>query len=293
MSKSYAVGVLLVFIAAMSWSTAGLFTRVVTTDIPSTLFWRAIFGGICVLLIFIAMRRPKQADAIWRFRWGEVVVAWFSAMGMMCFIAAFFYTSIANVSFIYGAMPLVTMLMAWVVLRDAMTPVAIITTLFSCLGAGILVWGGQDFNDLLGIALAFLMTLFMAGLTVAAKLFPDADAMKAAYLSAFMAAAIMLPFATLFSVSPQDMAWLALYGVVNIGLGFGVYLLGVARVPALAAALIGLSEIPLAPVWAYLLFNEHLTPAILLGGSLILTASAVYIISASKRAPRASPNTVA
>ena len=291
MSKSYATGVILVLIAAMSWSTAGLFTRIVTTDIPTTLFWRAVFGCICVLLFFLVMRRPKRLNEVWRFRLGEAVVALLSALGMMCFISAFFHTSIANVSFIYGAMPLVTMLMAWLILRDAITPTATIATLFSCLGAAILVWGGQNFNDLLGIALAFLMTLFMAGTTVSAKFFPEADAMKAAYLSAFMAAVFMLPFATLFPVSSQDMMWLALYGIVNIGLGFGVYLLGVARIPALAAALIGLSEIPLAPIWAYLLFNEQLTIAIAIGGSLILLASIIYTVSANKKSPRASPDT--
>lgn len=292
MSKSYAIGVVFVLVAAISWSTAGLFTRVVTTDIPSTLFWRVIFGGACVLFIFLAVRRPKHLNEIWHFRLGEAVVALFSALGMMCFISAFFHTSIANVSFIYGAMPLVTMLMAWLILRDAITPTAIITTLFSCLGAAILVWGGQNFNDLLGIALAFLMTLFMAGMTVSAKFFPEVDAVKVAYLSAFMAAAFMLPFATLFPVSLQDMAWLGLYGIANIGLGFGVYLLGVARIPALAAALIGLSEIPFAPVWAYLLFDEQPTAAILIGGSLILAASIIYIVSAGKKSSRVSRGNV-
>lgn len=292
MSKSYAIGLALVFVSAMSWSTAGLFTRVVSTDIPTTVFWRAVIGCICVLFIFLAMRRPKRISEAWRFRLGEAVVALFSALGMTCFISAFFYTSIANVSFIYGAMPLVTMLMAWLILHDAITPTAIVATLFSCLGASILVWGGQNFNDMLGIALALLATLFMASITISAKFFPETDAMKATYLSAFIAAVFMLPFATLFPVSLQDMAWLTLYGFVNIGLGFGVYILGVARIPALAAALISLSEIPFAPVWAYLLFNEQLTLPIVIGGSLILLASVIYIVLAGKNPRRDSSDTV-
>ena len=38
-------GPFLILIAALSWSTAGLFTRLVTTDIPTTLLWRSITGG--------------------------------------------------------------------------------------------------------------------------------------------------------------------------------------------------------------------------------------------------------
>ena len=47
------LGITMVFIAAMAWSTAGLFTRVVSTDIPTTLFWRSLIGGLCVLLIYV------------------------------------------------------------------------------------------------------------------------------------------------------------------------------------------------------------------------------------------------
>ena len=75
-----------------------------------------------------------------------------------------------------------------------------------------------------------MMTLLMASIAVLAKYFPDTDAGKAAYLSAVIAALAMLPFVSVFMLDGHNLFWLALYGVVNIGLGFGVYLLGVARV---------------------------------------------------------------
>lgn len=279
--RSYSVGVVCVFVAALSWSTAGLFTRVVGTDIPTTLLWRSVLGGLSVLLIYIVMKRPEKPVDLVRFKFGEFVVAVLSALGMMCFISAFFYTSIANVSFVYGAMPLVTMLMAWVVLRDPLTTVGLVVTILSGTGVGVLVWGGQHFGDLLGLALAFLMTFFMAAVTVAAKFFPEADAMKSAYLSGFIAALLVFPFSQSGSASSHDLVWLALYGLVNVGLGFGVYLLGVSRIPALAAALIGLSEVPLAPIWALVLFDEQISLHMIAGGCLIVTASVIYILSSN------------
>lgn len=275
--RSYSVGVVYVFVAALSWSTAGLFTRVVETDIPTTLLWRSVFGGLSVLLIYVVMERPRRLGDLFRFNVGEFVVATISALGMMCFISAFFYTSIANVSFVYGAMPLVTMLMAWVVLRDPLTFTGSVATVLSGLGVSILVWGGQHFGDFLGLVLAFFMTFFMAAVTVAAKFFPDADAMKSAYLSGFIAAFLVFPFSQSGAALPHDLVWLAVYGLVNVGLGFGVYLLGVSRIPALAAALIGLSEVPLAPVWAFVLFDEKISFPMLIGGCLIVTASVIYI----------------
>jgi len=64
-------------------------------------------------------------------------------------------------------------------------------------------------------------------------------------------------------------------------LGFGVYLAGVSRVPALAAALIGLAEIPLAPIWALLLFDETVNMLVLMGGVIILTAAIIYLLNSN------------
>lgn len=285
-SRSYGVGVLCVFAAALAWSTAGLFTRVVSTDIPTTLLWRSMFGGGSVVLIYILVKKPRSFRELFQFKLGEFVIALLSALGMMCFISAFFFTSIANVSFVYGAMPLVTMLIAWLALNDPLTATGLISTVLSGSGVAVLVWGGQNFGDLIGIGLAFLMTFFMAAVTVAAKFFPDADAMKSAYLSGFIAAFLVLPFSQSMSASSQDLVWLALYGLVNVGLGFGVYLLGVSRVPALAAALIGLSEIPLAPIWAFLLFDERITIPMIAGGSSVLIASVIYILASTAETPK-------
>ena len=274
------------FAAALAWSTAGLFTRIVSTDIPTTLLWRSMFGGGSVLLIYILMNKPRSFRELFQFKFGEFVVALLSALGMMCFISAFFFTSIANVSFVYGAMPLVTMLIAWLALNDPPTATGLVATILSGLGVAVLVWGGQNFGDLLGIGLAFLMTFFMAAVTVAAKFFPDADAMKSAYLSGFIAAILVFPFSQSMSASSHDFVWLALYGLVNVGLGFGVYLLGVSRVTALAAVLIGLSEIPLAPVWAFLLFDEQITIPMIVGGSSVLAASVIYILASTAETPK-------
>ncbi len=271
-----------VVVAALAWSTAGLFTRMVSTDIPTTLLWRSVFGGGSVLMIYVIMNKPGSVRELFRFKAGEFVVALISALGMMCFISAFYYTSIANVSFVYGVMPLVTMLIAWLVLRNPLTMAGVFSTVLSGLGVAVLVWGSQDFGDLFGIGLSFLMTLSMAAVTVAAKFFPDADAIKSAYLSGFIAAILVFPFSHSLSASPGDLLWLAVYGLVNVGLGFGVYLVGVARVPALAAALIGLSEVPLAPVWALLLFDEQVSLPMIIGGGLVIVASVSYILATTR-----------
>ncbi|HZX83579.1 MAG TPA: hypothetical protein VFF19_08460, partial [Reyranella sp.] len=41
-------GTVLVLVSAFAFSTAGLFTRLVETDVWTMLFWRGLFGGLLI-----------------------------------------------------------------------------------------------------------------------------------------------------------------------------------------------------------------------------------------------------
>ena len=83
---------------------------------------------------------------------------------------------------------------------------------------------------------------------------------------------MVLPFTDFVHTSQGDIAWLWLYGMLNIGVGFGLFLLGVRRVKTVLASLICMIEIPLAPLWTYALFGEQVSGQSLAGGAVILLA---------------------
>ena len=282
------VGPSLIIVATLAWSTAGLFTRIVSTDIPTTLFWRTFAGGSCVLLVQIFRRGRIDWRDLVTFSRGEWWTALLSTTGMILYISSFYYTTIATVSFVYGTMPLVTCLMAALVLRTPVTPVAVAASLVSCLGVMLMVRGSPAGAGQIGLALAFVMTGFMAALTISAKYFPAADPIKTSYLSAYLGTIAMAPFAHFSGVSTHDYLWLVLYGVLNLGMGFPLYLAGVARVPAMLAALLSLGEIPLAPIWAWLLFGERVDVPTMIGGALIISAAVLYITLGSRPSRRAA-----
>lgn len=276
---------ILVFIAALSWSTAGLFTRVVSTDVLTTLFGRSLSGGICVCLIYLWSSRANGPRKLFSFTRGEVAIAILSALGMVFFISAFFYTSIANVSFVYGAMPLVTLALSALILGERADLHTIAVCACAAIGIGIIFAQQSGSFDLTGLILAALMTLAMSALTIAAKFYTDVNVTKATYLSAFMACIATAPLMTPSQVSVANGLWLALYGVVNVGFGFGLYLIGASKIRAVTAALIGLVEIPLAPLWAWLLFHERVGGATLVGGAIVLTS----VVSSLWRQGRTQP----
>jgi drug/metabolite transporter (DMT)-like permease len=78
-----------------------------------------------------------------------------------------------------------------------------------------------------------------------------------------------------FSAETQlgaPLAIVALLGVVQLGLGYYLFTKGVARVPAAQAAMLGLLEPVLNPVWAFLAAHESPTPWAVAGGIVILAS---------------------
>ncbi len=277
------LGILLIFAAALSWSTTGLFTRVVTTNLPTTVFWRSLIGGLCVLAIYAAVRRREGEPADWlRLSRGEIIVGALAAANMLCFISAFFYTTIANVTFLYGVMPLATFGMAIFFLGEKPTALALACCLACIAGVGAIVSAAPSGDDLFGILLAFAMAISGAAMTIAAKRFPRANMIKATYLSAFLCALATVPFVSLGGALPSDYFWLTWYGLFNVAFGFGAYLIGAQRVAAVTAALICLIEIPLAPVWAWLLFAEIPGVKTVVGGAIVLCATIIYLLRGNK-----------
>ncbi len=281
------LGIPLIFAAALSWSTTGLFTRVVTTDLPTTVFWRSLIGGLCVLGMYAAMRRRAAAPAgtgLLRLSRGEIIVGALAAANMLCFISAFFYTTIANVTFLYGVMPLATFGMAILFLGEKPSALALACCLACIAGVGAIVSAAPGGDDLFGIGLAFAMAVSGAAMTIAARRFPRADMIKSTYLSGFLCALATAPFASLSLANalPSDYFWLTLYGVFNVAFGFGAYLIGAQKVAAVTAALICLIEIPLAPVWAWLLFAEMPGVKTVAGGAIVLSATILYLLRGNK-----------
>ena len=286
------MGIALIALAALSWSTAGLFPRLVSTDVFTTLFWRSLLGGLSVLALHLVFARGQSISQRWHLSRPELVLSLQGAGAMICYIAAFFYTTVADVVFIYSAFPLFTLLLSALLLHTAVRRVDVVCTLTVVLGMGLIVWGQSSLHNLLGAGLSLAANLLFALITVGIHRHPQADMFKVTYMGSFFAALLMLPFsgyAALAHTSWHDLGWLWLYGVLNTGVGFGLYLLGVRHVKAVLAALICMVEIPLAPLWVFLLFGETVSRQSLLGGAVIVLAVLANMLGSLRPASAATP----
>ena len=278
------IGMLLVTGAALAWSTAGFFTRVVETDLWTMLVWRGGLGAVA-LFLFLRLRDGPRCWQVLRRADGPFwIAAILSALAMVVFIAALNNTTVAKVSLIYAAVPFAAAVLAFLLMGEKPSPAALIASAIAALGIAIMVapsfvtgTGGGFDDNILGDGLALLMTLLMALITVYLRRYPGLPMVAIGAVACLLTALMALPFATPLSVAPQDIFWLVLFGPITSGIGFVLYAKGAQILASSEAALLGAVETPLGPLWVWWLFNEVPDKATLLGGSLIFVTLLIYI----------------
>ena len=129
------LGVALVAAAAVAWSLAGFFTRLIPLDAWTILFWRGIFGGFFISLYVIAHYRGRTLVVTRATGWPGLLVTCLSTLGMTSFIPALKLTSVANVAIIFATCPFVAAVIAWLWLRERASLLTLAASLLAFLPA--------------------------------------------------------------------------------------------------------------------------------------------------------------
>jgi drug/metabolite transporter (DMT)-like permease len=81
-----------------------------------------------------------------------------------------------------------------------------------------------------------------------------------------------------FAVNATDAALLFAFGALNLGLGLALFVTGARLLPSAIAALIGIAEPVLGPVWVWLIHNEIPSQRTVLGGAIVFVALLAHIV---------------
>ena len=267
------LGIALVIAAAIAWSTAPFFTRLLPFDPWTILFWRGVFAGSLISVFLVAM---QGRAALWQLvvpGRGSLLVASLSALGMISFIPALQMTNVMNVAVLIATQPFVAAALAWLWLGEAATWRTLIASLIAFAGVVITVGGVQAGADLGGLALSCLMVLAISSMTVVIRRHRQTSMVAAAALSNFMGSLVSLPFAhDIAHVGGNNLAILAMFGCLQVALGLTFYMLGLRLLPSGQASLIATLETPLMPFWIWVAFREVPAVHALIGGALVIGA---------------------
>ncbi|WP_162914033.1 DMT family transporter [Taklimakanibacter lacteus] len=271
------LGWILVGLSAVAWSTAGFFTRLITEDVWTMLFWRGVFGGLAFLVMVAVTHRGKVLQAYAGLGGGGLLLAVTSGLGMIAFISSLMLTTVADVYVIYATVPFITAGVAWLILGERASWSVLAASALALIGVVVTLTGAAYGGSLIGQFIAFLMTLTMALMAVILRWKRDIPVMPALGLSAWIAAFVAFWFCQPFNVSTFDLAMLALFGVTQSALGLLLFGLGSRMVPAAEATLLTAIDIPLAPLWVWLAFGEMPGFPTLAGGVIVLAAVAGHM----------------
>jgi drug/metabolite transporter (DMT)-like permease len=281
--SQHRAGIALVVAAAVAWSTAPFFTRLLPFDSWTILFWRGLFGGGVIAAILVVMQGRAGLQDLAGMGKSGWLVASLSTLSMVCFIPALQLTSVSNVAIIITTGPFVAAALAWIWLREVARLRTLLASLAALCGVVIIVGDARASSDVLGIGLACLMTLAIAAMTVAVRQHKNTPMVAAAALSNVLGSIVSIPFAHgIASVTGTDLVILALFGFFQVGLGLSLFVLGSRLLPSGQASLIATLETPLMPFWVWLAFQEIPGLRALLGGVLVMGAVIADIIGDSR-----------
>ncbi|MCZ8234206.1 MAG: DMT family transporter [Inhella sp.] len=270
----------LMVLVTLLWSTAGVVTRHLESVRSFELtFWRSAFTAASLVLWWgvrqgLSGLAPlgSPSSRLWL-----SALCW--AVMFTAFMLALTLTTVANVLVVMALGPLMTALLAWMVLRR---PLPVVTVVAVLLAGGGVAWmfGGQGVDLGWGPLVALAVPLAAsvnwtlmqahAGRPIGAE--REVSLPHAVALGAALSAAFTLPAAWPLQASGHDIAWLAFLGVTQLAIPC-VLLVHLTRVlSATEVALVALLELVFGVAWVWWLAGEVPGPNTLSGASLVVVA---------------------
>jgi drug/metabolite transporter (DMT)-like permease len=269
--------------APVLWSTAGVVTRHIERAQPGEqVFWRSLFAFVFVAAVLLFRKKPFL-----NLGWPGIVSAAMWAIMFTAFLFALSLTTTANALVVMSVSPLLTAMLAWLLLKD---PLPLRTWIAAIAAAAGIVWmfhSNFSSHHLAGMLVALVIPLAAAINVVtlraaAAKL----DLVPAVMMGGLLSCLVALPFALPLQASARDIALLAFLGFFQLGLPCMLLVIASRTLLAPEIALLGLLEVVLGPLWAWLGAGEVPAASTLLGGLVVLGALAANELPGLASGPR-------
>ncbi|HEU5362927.1 MAG TPA: DMT family transporter [Gaiellaceae bacterium] len=259
-----------VALAAVAWSTAGLFQRELSVSTATQVAGRAVFAAVG-LALYVAVAERGGTRRAYRAigRDGLAVVA-LLALSSASFLVALNHTSVASVLFMQALAPILAAALGTLT-GDPVARRTWLAMAIAVAGVAVMV-GGPGAPSGLGQGLSLVMTVSFAATIVITRHRRDVSMAPATFLSQLLVLAVAAPFVSTGAVGALDLVLLATLGVCQIGLGFVFLTIGARLIPAGEVALITLLEIVLGPLWVWAFLAERPSTATLVGGLVVLGA---------------------
>jgi drug/metabolite transporter (DMT)-like permease len=270
------MGVLCAIGAASIFSTAGVIVRRIDLAAWDISFWRSALLTLAMLPLLAWQWRALSSD-VRHAGVALVASALLLAGAFVAFILALGLAPVANVLLMFGATPFVTALLARAFAGEPLHRHTLAAMAVAAFGLGLSVAGSLQADALGGMAVAGFVVLCMSGNYVVVRKRRDVSMVPAISLAGLLSGLAALPFAHPADVSWQQLPWLLMLSPGQLAGGLLLYVASLKRIPAARAALLGLLELVLGPLWVWLFDGEKPDDLTLCGGLIVIGAAAANV----------------
>jgi len=264
-------GGMLVFLGALFWSLNSPLIKFLQVDALLTCGFRSVIAGI-VLLPFI---RPKKI------KWGPWLLVYLASYCGLC-VSIVFSLRLTSAAIAVGMqyasvvwLFLVSTILTRHLDRKRLLPVVLIS-------AGVIVFmvSGLDGSSMTGNIIAFSESITFAFMTVGAKKSGSENPLGLTALANLFTGFFVFTFlppdlADTLSFTSQEWVIMLILGVVQVGLGYAFYNLGVSRVSPQKASVIALWEMILGPIWVAIFLHEY--PSLLVCAGFVIIIAGIIL----------------
>lgn len=290
-----------VFATTVMWATSGIFIKLILTSAEiseyTLAFYRDSATFFCLLIILLIFRRPllkvERRDIPWLAALGGLGLGIFHLLWN--FGVGINGVAVSTVQ--QAIMPIILAVAARLIFKEAFDTRKIIAVALTLSGAffisGLLRGGGEEINVagvLVGFAIPVTYAMFnLFGKRITGKYHPFTILTYGFGFGALILLPIQFFVPAPLSFPPVSFLWLGGLVIISTLLPFALYTATLRKIQVSVAGLLSMAEIPIAFLYAYILFREMFSFYQWIGTALIVGGISLFVVLNRRRgAPKGS-----
>ncbi|GAB1349685.1 DMT family transporter [Ignavibacteriales bacterium] len=272
-------GILAVIIAALLWSTGGLFIKLISLNSIQLSFFRSLFAGVVILILF-------RGRAL-KFNHWSLMTGLFYAGVLIFFVMATKLTTAANAIFLQYTAPIYVLILEPLLLKTKFERINLITIVFCFIGMALFFVGKLSPGDIEGNTFALISGLCLTGMFLGMRKSGE-DYKWSTIFWGNLLVAIFCAYSIfdLPELATGDLLMVGYLGIFQIGIAYVIFSYGINKVEAIEASLLAMIEPVLNPVWVLIGYGETPSTWALFGGAVIVLAIGLRTLMIEKRRRR-------
>lgn len=264
-------GLAAVFLAALLWSSGGLFIKLVPYTPMQISFFRCSIAAVTFAVIF--------RKSLFQINKLSILNSFFYAATLIFYVIAMKTTTAANAIFLQSTAPIYVLIFEPILNKTNWEKANIITIAVCFFGMILFFVGGLEPGQLEGNIFGLASGIVFAALFLGLKKNDNKYQQSSIFIGNIIVALICIPFLTTLQEIVFTDLWKVIYlGVFQIAIAYAFFSTGLKRIFAVEASIISMVEPILNPVWVFIGYGEVPSVTAIIGGIIIVTAISIRTI---------------